>query len=476
MALVTTFATTPLTSALYPPWYQKKLLSWRRGEIDWEGNPTGSSPETDDADSGTLEKREASEIRRILVYLRLESLPSLFTFVSLLGKDQSISPVAKMHPNRAGDKMDNNSNNNSPRKKPLEVHGVRMLELSERLSSVMKGSEIDEHSAKDPVVNTFYSFGQLNNLAVSGEVEIVPDGQYSDLLSRAASEQSSDLVLLPWSETGIIADFDQSSFPGPPPEALSKGPHAHFILDFLAKSPCNTAILVNNGFGASLRDEIGQLTRSVSGVSLRSTRILPLKPIIDRSHHIFLPFFGGPDDRIAVRFVLSLARNAHVTATILHLDRNDVGTIAESEITSEKSQSSRHSGKNQVNVAVSFSREKFFEQEKSFILSIRDSLPRDLEPRLSFATLDTTRPLGDAVARAKSEVGKSVGNAGDLVVVGRGQTYRNGFKDELDALVASEKRSSGDSSEIDPVLGEAAGAMMAASVKASLLVLQAGGR
>ncbi|KAL2172147.1 hypothetical protein VTG60DRAFT_148 [Thermothelomyces hinnuleus] len=43
MALVTTVATTPLTKALYPPWYQKKVDKWRRGEIDWDGNPISSS-------------------------------------------------------------------------------------------------------------------------------------------------------------------------------------------------------------------------------------------------------------------------------------------------------------------------------------------------------------------------------------------------------------------------------------------------
>ena len=38
MALVTTFATTPLVSWLYPPSYQRKLELWKQGKIDWDGN------------------------------------------------------------------------------------------------------------------------------------------------------------------------------------------------------------------------------------------------------------------------------------------------------------------------------------------------------------------------------------------------------------------------------------------------------
>ncbi|KAK0609493.1 Sodium/hydrogen exchanger family-domain-containing protein [Immersiella caudata] len=39
MALVTTFATAPLVSWLYPPWYQQKLDLWKKSKIDWDGNP-----------------------------------------------------------------------------------------------------------------------------------------------------------------------------------------------------------------------------------------------------------------------------------------------------------------------------------------------------------------------------------------------------------------------------------------------------
>ncbi len=39
-----------------------------------------------------------------------------------------------------------------------------------------------------------------------------------------------------------------------------------------------------------------------------------------RTHRVFFPFFGGVDDRVALRFVMQLARNPAVTATVAHFE------------------------------------------------------------------------------------------------------------------------------------------------------------
>jgi hypothetical protein len=76
MALITTFATTPLASALYPPAYQKKIEAWKRGELDWEtGKPLkDGKPDMDDAVELRRQRRGPSEIRSLLVYLRLDNM------------------------------------------------------------------------------------------------------------------------------------------------------------------------------------------------------------------------------------------------------------------------------------------------------------------------------------------------------------------------------------------------------------------
>jgi hypothetical protein len=74
MALITTFATTPLTSFLYPPSYQRKIQAWKRGEIDWEtGAPIRKTDSGEDGDMNR-QKRGSTEIRSLLIYLRLDNM------------------------------------------------------------------------------------------------------------------------------------------------------------------------------------------------------------------------------------------------------------------------------------------------------------------------------------------------------------------------------------------------------------------
>ncbi|KAI9870326.1 MAG: K(+)/H(+) antiporter, partial [Pleopsidium flavum] len=245
MALITTFATTPLTSALYPPWYQKKLEAWKRGEIDWDG--TRLTPEEDhEKDTISLEKLQSSHVRRLLVNLRLDSLPSLLTLITLLNLDNSSDATPKVHPHKPSTISEEGVETPEPnfanrRGRALEVHGVRMLELTERTSSVMKVSEADEYAVQDPVVNIFRTFGQLNNVAVSGSVAVIPEGSYADTITGKASDLSSDLVLIPWSETGSVND-GQPSLLDSTENRFTSSPHNQFITSALAKANCNSAI------------------------------------------------------------------------------------------------------------------------------------------------------------------------------------------------------------------------------------------
>ena len=148
MALVTTFATTPLTALLYPPWYQRKLDAWKRGEIDWDtGSPLDESASVDD--SVAAEKRGNAKVKSLLVYLRLDNMPTLLALVSLLGgKPKEL--VEKKHPQRENEGAESADLNelrlSVKKKRPVEVHGVRLVEITNRTSTVMKVTEIDEYS------------------------------------------------------------------------------------------------------------------------------------------------------------------------------------------------------------------------------------------------------------------------------------------------------------------------------------------
>lgn len=458
MALATTFATTPLVSALYPPWYQKKLAAWKRGEIDWDGNRL--APDSGPGDA-PLEKHDSSEIRRLLVYLRLDSLPSLFTFVNLLGPDKASASVNKIHPRKTSQP---GSGDQTPLLgKPLDVHGLRMLELTERLSSVMKESEVDDYSTKDPVVNAFHTFGQLNNVATSGEVQFVPSDLFAETLNGSASERSPDLVLLPWSEAGTLGETGVFDTHNTSQDRFGHGSHSDFVKNFLANATCNAAVLINNGFGGNAREPPSRPKpqRTISGMSIPTSPHLATMPIQNRSHHIFFPFSGGVDDRVALRFVLRLARNSNVTATILFVKRestsSDDDTVRPNALASE-----RTGPKDDINVVAESVNSSVSPSDRdfSFFTGQRDSLPAYLASRVSFELAEVGTGI---IARAQADFDACTSNAGNIFVAAKS----NG---------SVPARTSGLAPEVRTTLGPLAAAALEAHIGASILVMRAAGR
>ncbi|KAI4105428.1 MAG: hypothetical protein LQ339_003492 [Xanthoria mediterranea] len=461
MALVTTFATTPLTTAFYPPWYQKKLAAWKRGEIDWDGNPLGQDTQSIDQDPVATDKHDASDVRKLLVYLRLESLPSLFTFISLLGCEKPVGSVPQVHPSKVVTNAEDDNHGTWPliTQRPLHVHGLRMLELTERLSSVMKDTEIEDVSTKDPVVNSFHSFGQLNNLATSGDVEIVPEGSYAHTLAHSASEHGTDMVLLPWSESGSLSETTSTTVEHSRQRMLENGPHTLFLASFLNEAPCHAAVFVNNNITNLARREQA-LSPMKSRHSLRSTHGVSSMPAAPLTHHIFFPFFGGLDDRIALRFVLRLARKPSVTATIVLMDveQSSGGEMAEQKGAMKSIRSSS---------------EASIQEDKSFFAAMKDSLSPELEARVVFDHVHSTRPLHDTFQRAQAEVGQAPKSSGDLIVLGRSRESGIQFKAETDGLLSTVGQTGHAGSDVSQVLGDVAHVFIATAVKASLLVVQA---
>lgn len=471
MALVTTVSTTPLTTFLYPPWYQTKLEAWKRGEIDWDGNRL--HPEGDSSPERSIEKLQTTQVRRLLVYLRLDSLPSLFTFITLLGGERP-AVTAKTHRSKSElstvpENFESTTNSSSAlvSKRPLEVHGLRMLELTERTSSVMKVAEMEEYSYKDPVVNAFRTFAQLNNVAVSGEVSVVPESSYAETLANQAIDHLSDLILIPWNENGVVSDGNSTD------DHFSSGLQDAFIQKTLEKATCNTAIFFNRGFGGPVISESRALSRSHSGLSLRSHREAPVQPIADRSHHIYFPFFGGVDDRVALRFVLQLAQNSNITVTIIHFvtplvshsrDKNAPEILA--DISRTTSGGSHPGISERVDTGTLYASAA---QDTTLLHTLRDSLPSALESRVVFVDVPTTTPLADCLSHARQEVAQSPRNAGDLIVLGRGQhpTISTAEADFSSIPSGAETRKT---------LGLIAESIISGGVRGSVLVIQAGGR
>ncbi|KAJ4390371.1 hypothetical protein N0V85_007286 [Neurospora sp. IMI 360204] len=473
MALVTTVATTPLTKALYPPWYQRKVERWRRGEIDWDENPLAPSESGSSAADPSKPVGDQSSIQRMLVYLRLDSLPSLFAFITLLSPQTETTPKHEVESTieETGDGSKSVPVTTITRKtKPLEVHGLRLIELTDRTSSVMQVTEgvaEELYSLRDPLINTFRTFSSLspgmsNNVAVSGRVAVVPESSYAETLTSHAADTQSEFALIPWSEYGSLMDYDQPlslSLAGAGNDRFKGNTHLEFMHKTLAKAEkvCNAGIFIDNGFGGfGPRSSQPQgLTRSKSGVSLHSqnrhtTPALATYPTItDRTHHVFLPFIGGADDRVALRLVLQLARNANVTATIVRLKYQNPSSAADDE-------------------------------DATLLATLRDSsLPQEIASRVVFEESNLTEGKNNltetVLGLAKVTVGQKKGGAGDVVVVGR----RHGKADTEAVAGASSSRvdvAGGSGLDLAKTVGAVAEGLVTGAVAASVLVVQAGGK
>jgi hypothetical protein len=474
MALVTTFSTTPLTKWLYPLWYQQKLEKWRRGEIDWNGNPLRSD---DSSQQESIDKLNQTQIRRLLVFLRLDSLPAMLTFISLMGTDSvtnqltppptSGATLETPGSEKAEDGSPNVDESTVIRRRPLEVHGLRLLELTDRTSSVMQVTEGDEYSDRDPVVNTFRTVSRLNNVAVSGRVAVVPTDSYAEMITTQAQEISSDFALVPWSEYGSLLEDDSVPLVASAHDRFSARGHLEFIHDLLAMAKCNTGIFINNGFGGAPRFERPRLQRTVSSVSMRSQRDPPLPPVLDKTHHVFFPFFGGVDDRVAIRFVLQLAKHKNVTATIVHFnysdDGEDVTHPPEVIVAGGSGQPASRAARGKEVMSNKIV-EDVTAQDLALFSTLQSSLPPELVGSVTFTEVNTTRAtaINEALALAKSTVAQNK-NSGDIIVVGR----RHG---KLDIDAAESMR------DLRSAVGALGDQVIAHTIKASTLVIQAGGK
>jgi len=452
MALITTFATTPLTLALYPPWYQKKLEAWKRGEIDWDtGAPlAGSDAESTKRSSLVYEKIASKRVSRVLVYLRIDNMPTIFAFVAILGGKGSESSAVQVHPSQ---KVDETPEENQ--KRPLQAHGIRLMELTDRESSVMRVSEVDEYTSLDPIVNTFRTFGSLHNVSASGEVQVIPESSFSDVLVAKSSDLGSDLLLLPWTETGSISETQPVTH-DTVDKKLEISTYRSFISSALLGAQCHVAVLVSKNLGGRKKARPG-ITRTISAISMRSIQE-PSTAIADRSHHIFLPFFGGLDDRIALRLVLQMAENPDVTATIVFFAAPD---SYYDQITPVESSSREVDSKSGAAVLQPLPEER----DSVFFASLSSSVPAGLSSRIVFETVNTETPVKSALDRAKTELGQNPRNAGDLIVVGRSAAYTTAFAKELVPSKNSES-----------VLGVVADAAVSSGMNASVLVVRAGKR
>ncbi|KAK3385856.1 Sodium/hydrogen exchanger family-domain-containing protein [Podospora didyma] len=354
MALVTTFATAPLVSWLYPPWYQQKLDLWKKGKIDWEGNPI-LPPDGRDAED---EYRKGDAATRLLVYLRTDGLSSTLSILSLFTTGKS----AAQHAPRSSSEEPRGEKApaapqapNSDEQRPLHVHGCRLVELTERNSSVMKVSDIEGHAGQDPIVKAFGTSTANNttrDVFVSGQIAVVPEESFADTLATQASKGNSDLILVPWSETGTVSELPSSffftgstpkrgdllenrDFAGLVGQIFDKARHIAGVGVFVEKS----LLEAGSGEPAPASGITRQLTRDATGISLAESHdanAVKFHSADSRGRKLIRTLYnaarGGEDDLYAARLAFQLAQSDRVVLEVVVDESSAKNTSSDFEV------------------------------------------------------------------------------------------------------------------------------------------------
>lgn len=422
MALLTTFITTPLVSFLYPPWYQRKLEAWKRGEIDWDtgapisGNTSGGE--------GSDVFKPVSRIRRMLVYLRLDNMPATLNLISLFGKqagpnepsaaenEEKTSPGSSAPPPPTGDSL-----------RAVRAHGLRLLALGDRESNVMTVSQVEEHSNNDTLLNIFRTVGQFLKIAVSGEVAVMPESRFAEAILTKSNDITSDLVVVPWSETGNLGDSLDPS----PESNVTSSPYTVFASTIFGSTEQNIGIFFPRANAAVPANDAAapraKLSRAYSFSDLH--RDIPIIPVAHVSHHIFVPYFGGADDDLALSLVLQLCEKTSVTATVVQITPTDA-------------------------------------EARDLAAFITTNATAEAAARVAVENISASKPTETALGQALSHIRPDANGITwhNLVIVGR----------------RAENRTARFPEDVKECLGVVAAQYIASSVKADLLVVQARSR
>ena len=234
--------------------------------------------------------------RFAVVLDKLEQLPAIMTITQLLSNTSSLSLSAL---------SDSGSDEKASAKdvsffRPVSVDALRLIELTERASAVMMSAEADYFLQTDPLVSVFRTFGTLNRVPVKANISIVNHDEFSNSIARHVEQSSSQMLLVPLKITGTsdavgstgFNPFDNLFKRTVTDDNSSEVVNSHYIRKIFAGTKADVCLIIDRG-----------LSTGTPG-----------------NRHIFLPFFGGPDDRLALSLVVQLcAGGSGVTASVVRI-------------------------------------------------------------------------------------------------------------------------------------------------------------
>ena len=526
-ALVLTFMTTPLVTWLYPLHLRRRISAI--GVFEHVAD--------DEAAENRAEKDTEGEFKaRFTVVLdKLEHVAGMMALTQL------VQPYpAPLSGRKKTSSTDPSTSLNAAPAPPhvITMEALRLIELSDRVSAVMKSSISDYLLRTDAVLSIFSMFGQLNGIRVTPSISVVKFDDLAYSVAEHARNHGSDMIFLPWlppTHDGQIGDGHQTPLShspiqqaialpatatGPVSPPPMKSPVSHNPFEALFRSSnfksAGGATGVHHG-GADVSSSVA-ITHSqfVRGVFAQSTTDVAL--FVDQTtldsiigsgkgieegyeQYLFLPFFGGPDDRLALEFVVQICANPRVRGTVVRMTKTDASVAADvgapsipapvhlhedlshPKTTEELNQKiagfpdtvygyqnteTRLQSETADNILwARYADGRGFNAERTSISSGASSSAR---PRIEFTTLSSPIPLQAAIQNATHI---TLPSTKVLIVTGRSRRLApENHRQELQELMQEHGHVG---TEVRKTVGDVATAFVVAGVGSGIVVLQAAG-
>ncbi|KAK0499554.1 Sodium/hydrogen exchanger family-domain-containing protein [Armillaria luteobubalina] len=346
----------------------------------------------------------------------------------------------------------------------MSIDALRLIELTNRTSAVMQSTGSESLLQSDSIVSIFRTFGRLNRLVVSAALSVIPYDEFPTAISNHVIGSDSQMVILPWSRgPGAIAvsahsnPFDGVFQRSYTQEQTSSVVYSELIRKVFLSCPTDVALFVDRGLSHG------------------------------PNQHLILPFFGGPDDRLALQFLVRLCVNSGVKGTVVWITKTDNALTPTSTIehdVKKPSDDAARTGAVHLTVAAADTMYGYQNTQTKLASDTADNLIwskytstplpghtptiASALSRITFTRQEAHEPL-----RAVLDL-VNVGRGGTSVIVVMGRSRRmavESHKKELAKIVAEKGGSIG--SSVAKTLGDVGAALVADGAKASLLVVQA---
>lgn len=339
-ALFLTFMTTPVVATLYPP------------HLRTRASPTGANFSASNEEEEGRHRREPkvpfdSEMpwksRFTVVLDKIEHMPGMMALTQLIQPDQTIEAEVALAPSTDNSESVASTPTKLPVAQDVSIDAFRLMELEDRTSAVMKSSAADTLLVTDPLLGIFRMYAELNDLPYTSSLSVV---QYDDLangVAEQAERNGSDLILLPWLPpvTPLSSDGHEPTTPRAPhtpnpfdtlfglgpTEKSASALHSHFVRSVFSQAKTDVALFIDRGHAPGEARTAGS------------------------RHHILFPFFGGPDDRLVLDFVVQLCANSRINATVIRMVKQDVISPSTTENFKEQEAANENVHNNTTTVA-----------------------------------------------------------------------------------------------------------------------------